>query len=254
MILGAQTYTTCLYMKNERDIVRSLQKIADIGYTTVQISGIGQIEPEKLRSICDSLGLQIVLTHNPEDRILYDTEALIEEHRILGCKYIGLGSMSDRYRGGAPEWMPYFIEDFKLPAQKMAEAGMLFMYHNHHFEFEKIGGQLIFDRLIDGFTKEEMGFTLDTYWIQAGGADICDWIEKLQDRIPCVHLKDMAMSKGQPVMAPVMEGNIPFEKILRLLEEKGQTKYLLIEQDICEESPFACLKKSYDNLASLGYR
>ena len=254
MIVGAQTYTTHVYMKSELDIARSLQKIADIGYKTVQISGIGKIEPRKLRQICDDLGLQIVLTHNGEDRFLYDVDTLIEEHDILGCKYIGIGGLPERYRGGAPEWVEYFVEDFKEPARKIAAAGKLFMYHNHNFEFEKVGGKLLIDILMDGFTKEEMGFTLDTYWVQAGGADICDWIEKLDGRLPCVHLKDMSVHGMTPIMAPVLEGNLPFEKILKLLEKQGSTEYLLVEQDICEESPFACLKKSYDNLVKLGYK
>ena len=253
MKLAAQTYTTNLYMKNERDIIRSLKMIAEIGYTALHISGIGKIEPKKLRDICDSLGLDIILTHNSEDRFLNDTQALIEENDILGCDYIGLGAMTDRYRGGVPEWVYYFIEDFKEPARKIAGAGKLFMYHNHQFEFEKIGGKLIFDQLIEGFSKEEMGFTLDTYWVQTGGGDICDWLVKLEGRVPCIHLKDMTVRAGQVLMAPVLEGNIPFRKIAELLAVQGKTEYLIVEQDFCEESPFVCLKKSYDNLSRLGY-
>ncbi len=32
------------------------------------------------------------------------------------------------------------------------------------------------------------------------------------------------------------------------------TKYLLVEQDVCQESPFTCLEKSYNYLRSLGYK
>ena len=252
MLIGAQTYTLRNYMKNEKEIARSLEKVAEMGYKTVQISGLGPIEPKTLKGICDGLGLKIVLTHVPEDRILNDTDKLIEEHNILDCKYIGLGAMSDRFRGEEPEWLDYFIEIFKVPAQKIAAAGKLFMYHNHNFEFQKVNGVRIFDRLIDGFTKEEMGFTLDTYWIQAGGADICDWIERLRGRIPCVHFKDMDVKGFTPVMAPVGEGNIPFKKIVKQLESYGDVEYALVEQDVCAESPFVCLKKSYDFLSSLG--
>ena len=68
-----------------------------------------------------------------------------------------------------------------------------------------------------------------------------------------VHLKDMAMEKGGQVMAPVMEGNMNFPRILRHLEKAG-TKYILVEQDTCQESPFVCLEKSYRNVSSLGYK
>ena len=129
--IGAQTYTLRTFMQNERDIRRSLKKVADIGYKTVQISGIGPIDPHMLRDICDENGLKIVLTHNPENRILNDTDALIKEHDILGCDYIGIGGMPERYRSTAPEWVENFAVDFEVAAKKMRDAGKLLMYHNH---------------------------------------------------------------------------------------------------------------------------
>ena len=64
----------------------------------------------------------------------------------------------------------------------------------------------------------------------------------------------MAVKGWEPIMAPVGEGNLPWEKILATLEKCGKTKYLLVEQDTCQGSPFDCLKTSYDNLAAAGYR
>ncbi len=252
MELGAQLYTVRDFIQTEEDFNRTAKKIADIGYRTVQLSAVGkEIRPERIREICDSHGLKIVLTHIDVNRILYDTEKLIKEHDIYGCSYIGLGSMPGKYRNAC--WLPYFLEDFKEPARKIAAAGKLFMYHNHNFEFEKINGVTILEQLLSSFTEEEMGITLDTYWVQAAGADPVQWIRKLKNRVPCVHLKDMAVSDGVSVMAPVMEGNLNFESIFRGLEETN-CKYILVEQDICQTSPFDCLKQSYDNVSQLGYR
>lgn len=258
MKTGAQLYTIRAYTQNEKDFARSMKRIAQIGYKTVQISAVGKdIRPECIREICDENGLEIVLTHSDVNRILYDTEKLIAEHDIMGCRYIGIGAMPDRYR--APEWLAHFAEDFREPSKKIADAGKLLMYHNHNFEFRKVkaegadGEKRILEYLCEWFGPQELGFTLDTYWVQAAGADVCQWIERLADRIPCVHLKDMAMSAEGPVMAPVMEGNLNFQAILNKLEGTS-CKYLLVEQDICQGSPFGCLKQSYDNLAATGYR
>ncbi len=90
--------------------------------------------------------------------------------------------------------------------------------------------------------------------VAAAGADVCDWISQMSDRIPCVHLKDMKVKNRQPVMAPVMEGNLNFSAIFHALEASN-CKYMLVEQDDCYgESPFDCLKTSYENLANAGYR
>jgi len=252
MKLGAQLYTLRHYIQNERDFAFSMKEVAKMGYTTVQVSAIGPIAPEKIRSICDENGLEIAITHTNQERILDDTDAVIREHEIMGCDYIGLGMMQERYR--TPEWIDHFVSDYKEPAKKIAAAGKLLMYHNHAVEFQKFNGKLVMDTLLDGFTPEEMGITVDTYWVQAAGGDVCAWIEKLGDRIPCVHLKDMAALGNEHIMAPVMEGNMNFKAILETLEKVGKTKYLLVEQDECQESPFVCLEKSYKNLSALGYK
>lgn len=252
MILGAQMYTVRAYTQTVKDFDFTLGEIAKIGYKTVQLSAIGSsITPHIAKELCDKHGLSIVLTHSDVNRILNDTEQVIKEHKLMNCNYIGLGSMPDKYRN--LEWISHFEEDFREPINKIKEAGLLFMYHNHNFEFEKVNGSYYLDYLLDAFTPDELGITLDTYWLQAAGTDVCQWIERLKDRIPCVHLKDMAVIKHDSVMAPVMEGNMNFTKILKTLEGTN-CKYILVEQDVCRESPFECLKKSYDNVSALGYR
>ena len=47
--IGAQTFTLRTFMQNERDIRRSLKLVGEMGYKTVQISGIGPIDPHVLR-------------------------------------------------------------------------------------------------------------------------------------------------------------------------------------------------------------
>lgn len=252
MVLGAQLYTLREYTQTAEDLDFSLEKVAAMGYTTVQISAIGPIPAEQVREICDKHGLKIVLTHTDPNRILNDTEAVIREHDKMGCDYIGIGMMPPKYRN--PEWLEHFAKDYREPAKKIAAAGKLLMYHNHNLEFQKFGGKLIMETLMESFAPQEMGFTLDTYWVQMGGADVCDWVRRLGDRIPCVHLKDMAVKGMEPIMAPVMEGNINFKKVVNTLKEIGKTKYVLVEQDVCQGSPFDCLEQSYRNLCSLGLR
>lgn len=258
MQTGAQLYTLRAYTQTEKDFAYSIRKVAEMGYKTVQISGIGGgIRPERVREICDKNGLKIVLTHTNGDRIMNDTEKVIEEHNILGADYIGLGMMADKY--WTSHWIEHFVDDYKEAAKKIAAAGKLFMYHNHNVEFGKVtipGKEnpiRIMEYLMESFAPDEMGFTLDTYWVQAGGADVVKWIELLKDRIPCVHLKDMAVDGFTQLMAPVGEGNLNWPAILKALEGTS-CKYLLVEQDTCQGSPFDCLKTSYDNLAKMGYR
>ena len=171
MKIGAQLYTVRMFAQNERDLGRTLEKIAAMGYEYVQVSGIGNIAPEKVKHLCDANGLIIVLTHNPEHRFLGGIDALIEEHLMYGAKYVGLGMMTDRYR--TPDMFDDFFRDFEKPLQKLMDSGMLFMYHNHALEFARLAdGSFVlstsFGRNNDSFmlvyndvTKNDSDFEVD---------------------------------------------------------------------------------------------
>ncbi|MBQ4639773.1 MAG: sugar phosphate isomerase/epimerase [Clostridia bacterium] len=246
MKIGAQLYTVRMFAQNERDLGRTLEKIAGIGYEYIQVSGIGNIAPEKVKNICDQNGLKIVLTHCPEHRFLNDIGGLIKEHQMYGCRYVGLGMMSDRYR--TMDMFDEFFYDFEKPLEKLHENGLHFMYHNHALEFSRLpDGRVMMDVMLERFPKELMGVTADTYWMQFAGLDVNDWLTKHADRLPCVHLKDMIPDGFTAKMAAVGSGNMNFEKILDTLRHNGVTEYALVEQDDCYgESPFCCLKSSLD--------
>lgn len=251
MKTGAQLYTVRMFTQTVADFDKSMKRIADIGYKTIQLSGAGsEVTPQAAREICDRYGLEIALTHSNVDRILHDTENLIRDHEVMGSRYIGIGCMPEKYMNS--DWIREFGKDFKKPAQMIKDAGMRLMYHNHNFEFEKIDGKLMLEYLLEDFEPDELGITLDTFWVQSAGGDVCQWIERLADRIPCVHLKDRGVVKHQDIMFPVMEGNMNFPAIMKALE-KTCCEYALVEQDTCQESPFTCLEKSYNNLKKLGY-
>ena len=249
MELGAQTFTVRDYMQTTWDFREAMKRIAEIGYTCVQLSAVGNVPVQAQRDICDEYGLKIVLTHTNPDRMIADPEGVIRDHDILGCDYIGIGMMNPKYQRA--EWIDQFAKDFTTPAKKMRDAGKLLMYHNHNLEWTRLrDGRRIMDVLLEQMPADLMGVTLDTYWVQAGGGDPVQWLNRLAGRVPCVHLKDMAFADGQPRMAPVYEGNMNFDGILKACEQAG-ARYLLVEQDDCYGAdPFECLAMSYRNLAA----
>jgi len=253
MKIGAQLYTLRMFCQNEADIDDSLKKVAEMGYEYIQVSGLADIGAENLRRIADKYNLRIILTHTAPDRVLNDTDKVISDHKILGAKYVGIGSMLEHYHNGR-EGLEAFIRDFKPVAQKYAAAGMQFMYHNHDFEFQKIDGKLMIDYLVERFTPEELGFVLDTFWVQAGGADPTVWLKKLAGRVNTIHFKDFGISsEGNRLMKPVLEGNLNWDGIFAACDAAG-VQYAFIEQDDCyDDNPFDCLRTSLVNLKAKGF-
>jgi len=243
MELGAQLYTVREHTKSLDDFALTLQKVAEIGYKTVQVSGTCGYEPEWLREQLKRTGLRCVLTHYDPAAMRENPVEVVKRHKTFGCRYIGIGMIP----GGMDKY-DSFRDEFLPVAKAFAEQDCLFMYHNHACEFIK---ENILERMAADFAAEELGFTLDTYWVQAAGGDPSQWLRKLAGRVPCVHLKDMVYD-GEPRMAPVYEGNMNFDAILEACRDSG-TEYLLVEQDDCYgEDPFACLERSYRNLKDRG--
>ena len=250
MKIGAQFYTVRDFATTTEGLSECLKKVADIGYTTVQLSGVCPYDAEWMREELSKNGLKCVLTHWNAGEVQNDPCGVSNTHKIFGCSNIGLGCMP----GGFTEENTYkFIEDFKPVAQAIKNNGSKLFYHNHHFEFAKCSDrEMIFDKLIKSFTPDELGFTYDTYWAQMGGVDVCDFMDKLKGRLECMHLKDLEIVGSEQRMAPVGQGSLNFEKIINRAETNG-AQYLLVEQDNCYgRDPFECLKQSYEYLKSLG--
>ncbi len=247
MKIGAQLFTVREFCKNTDDFANTLARIADIGYKYVQVSGTCEFDADWLASELQKNGLKCALTHTPKDKLISATDKVIFDHEVFGCKYIGLGYHKF---AGDKEGYDEFLKTHLPVAEQIAKGGKYFMYHNHASEFIKIGCKTILEHLYEDFAPEQMGFTLDTYWIQVGGANPADYIERFSGRVPCIHLKDYGYG---PKMEVVGDGNINFDRVFEKARDAG-TEYMLVEQDNCNgEDPFVCLGRSYEFLKSRGF-
>ncbi len=257
MIIGAQLFTVRNFCKTTEDLAETLKKVADIGYTNVQLSGICDYEGEWMAEQLKKNGLGAAITHTPMDKIVGDTQALIAKHKVMGTPYIGLGSIPNFKKNGVTEAeLEAHMEAITPAVKAISAAGLKYMYHNHNHEFVRYGdGKNVIERMCDRFTAEEYGITLDTYWVVAGGGDPCVWLKNLRGRVNCVHFKDMVYSGADSAvrMAPIGWGNMNYPAILQACVD-SDVEYGYVEQDNCyDEDPFLCLKKSYDYLTAMGF-
>ena len=253
MKIGAQLYTLHTLTQTLDGFSDALKRVADIGYTSVQVSGTCAYEPEWLAEQLKANGLTCDLTHYDYEKILADPEKVVADHKIFGCKYIGLGSLPGVFSPDAnAATFTSFIENAVPAAKRIAAAGGYFMYHNHAAEFKMFDGKLGMDYLTEAFAPREMGFTLDTHWVKVGGYEPVEWLNKLAGRTPCVHYKDLIVKDGKNYYAPVGSGVLDFDAIIKTSIDNGE-EYAFVEQDDCYgEDPYACLKKSYEYLKSMG--
>lgn len=250
MKAGLNLYSLRHAIQTEADFLKTALKLKEMGYAYLQFSG-APFDAEMITRVSRESEMPVYLTHVPMERILEDTDRLMEEHASFGCYNIGLGAMPSRVI--ADEALcKKMIADLNKVGERMQKNGFQFFYHHHNYEFYKHGGETVFDYMIAN--APYINFTADTYWLQYGGASVVDMLQKLKGRIACVHLKDYAMScvkdedgkiRYVPVFAPVGDGTIDFVAAVRAAKESGAA-YFFVEQDNAPsfDEPFEQVKRS----------
>lgn len=250
MIAGLQLYTLREFCKTQEDIANTLKKVREIGYQVVQISGIGPIDPKDLKKILDDLGIKAPTTHTPYQRIVNETEKVIEEHKILSAPYIVCPILPREMHN--PEGYKKAGEELSRAAELMKKEGLTLLYHNHGIEFQRYDRKIGLEILFESAKPDLLGMEIDTYWVQYGGGDPAYWIEKFTNKMPICHFKDMGIKDNMQIMMPIGEGNLNWQAIVKACEKAGVT-YAMVELDQCPLYPiWDAIKISLENMLSWG--
>ncbi len=246
LLIGAQMYTVREFCKTPADIARSCAKVKAMGYDGIQVSAFGPIDPRELKRILDGEGLACAATHVSRDRMEKETERVIEEHQLWGCRYTAVGGFFPREAWTRALWEE-FARDYNGVAAKFAGSGIRIGYHNHSHELSPVDGQLPLALLIEQ-CDPSIWFEIDTYWIQHGGGDPAAWIDRVSGRIPCVHFKDMTITPAREhKMCEIGAGNLNWPRIIQSCRDAG-VEWCLVERDSGDLDPFESLKVSLENM------
>lgn len=236
MKFGINLFSLRKQIDTKEKFMATAAALKEMGYDYLQYSG-GPWEPETVKEVSEAVGMPVVLTHVKLDMMLNDPDTLVAQHKLFGCENVGLGAFDFRCEGD--EAKRAGLLKVAEAAAKITAAGGKFFYHNHHHEFQKLAnGKTVYDTMIEEYP--DINFILDTYWLQTGGVSILEYIEKLQGRIGCVHLKDYMptfVKNGETgkyefnaKFAPVGDGNINWHSVIPAFVQAG-AKYFLVEQD-----------------------
>lgn len=254
--IGAQYFTIRKTVKTIEDFDVACQKVSEIGYKVVQISGM-PLKAKEMREVLDKYNLQVVTTHKAYMDFIEDLDSVIDYNKTLGSSICGLGMMPKEY-AESNEKVSRMLKALGRAAEELKKEGMVLGYHNHSIEFAPIDGKkTIFDRMVNETDPETFQFILDTFWLQVGGKTPQDVIRSLGKRAPIVHFKDFTIVPAEwkvPEMTEVGSGNLDWDAIVSACEESG-VQYCIVEQDRnhIEDDAFKALASSYEFLKTKGF-
>ena len=279
-VLGLQIYSVQRELFS--DLPKGLRDLKDMGYVKLELAGynsgkIGNVEMMEFKKMAEDAGLIIVSSHdNPvitgqagmisgqeQEFPPYTKEVLPQvkeywkvsaaDHAKLGCKYLIQPMMpAVNTHADASLVCEFFNEAGKI----CKEAGLIFGYHNHDFEFKRIvkpedadkrtspwfpRGDQIIDLFIEGTDPSLVTFELDVYWTVRGGNDPLEYLKKHPKRIAAVHIKDTAVL-GQ-------SGLLNFENIFNQMYANDVKDYFVeLERMPDRRSQFEGIKECADYL------
>jgi sugar phosphate isomerase/epimerase len=241
--ISLQLYT--VREETARDTPGTLRRISEIGYPAVEFAGFGGETAEDLRNILDDLGLRASGAHVPFDSWETDPEAVITDMHTLDCAHAILPiAPPDQHRDETA--VASLAGSLNRWGDLCRQEGVTFSYHNHDFEFAPLDGTTMWEVLVRETDPEFVYFELDLYWVRYGGADPKRLLLDLGERIPLVHMKDMA-SDDQRSDLSVGEGTMPWNGLLEAADAAG-VQWFVAEQD----NPKDALEDVRISLRSLG--
>ncbi|MBN8525439.1 MAG: sugar phosphate isomerase/epimerase [Planctomycetes bacterium] len=246
--IAAQLFTLRDHCKTAADLATTLKKVRAIGYRAAQVSGVGPIPPEEIKRIADGEGIVICATHEGGGSICDTPQAVVDRLGKLGTKdtaypfpHVPIATLDDVKR---------LAGQLDRAGDVLRRAGMRLSYHNHAHEFRKVEGKTVLQWLYDLTDSRNLLGEPDTYWVQTGGGDPVEWVQRLHGRLPILHLKDYKVGDdNKPIMCEVGNGNLNWPAIIRSAEISG-CPWFIVEQDVCPADPFDSLKQSWNYLTT----
>ncbi|MEX2179741.1 MAG: sugar phosphate isomerase/epimerase [Gemmatimonadaceae bacterium] len=242
--IGIQLYTVRREM--QQDLPGTLARLAEMGYDEVEFAGYFGRTPVQIRAVLEQVGLAAPSTHVGYNLLAAEWDRALDDAAAMGHQYVTVPWLPAEPRRTLDGWRRV-ADEFNRAGERATARGLTFAYHNHDFEFTRVGegGVVPFDLLLDRTDPSYVQFQLDVFWLVKAGGDPLAYLRAHPSRFTTLHIKDSA---GAPEHAQVDVGDgvIDFAAILRLdRAQQRAVKHLFIEHDQPADA-MAFAKKSHD--------
>lgn len=242
LTFGFQTWT--LRDQLGSDLPGTLKMMADLGYKEVEFcSPLGYTDTpfekfnsmsgKELRMIIEDTGLKCVSSHYNMPELRDHLDNRIEWAQEMGMKQMIASSF----------WLPETatLDDYRKSCDELNEiglktkaAGIQTGFHNHHMEFAKIDGTLIYDVLLERLNPDAVKMQFQVAVVNIG-YKAADYFRKHPGRFISAHLADWSVEKENQV--PIGQGVVDWADFFKAAEIGGvRNCFVEMEPETFEES------------------
>jgi sugar phosphate isomerase/epimerase len=220
-----------------KDFPGTLKMMKGLGYQCVEMcsppgyesSGFGplmKLKAKEMRQIINDAGLVFESTHYGMDEFRKNLKERIQFAAESGQKQMILSSFGLPENATMNDWMKAADELNKF-GMESKKAGIQMGFHNHHGEFARIDGELIYDTLLKQFDPELVKMQFQVAVISIG-YKAATYFEKYPGRFISAHLADYSSAEKKNV--PLGKGIVDWKEFFASVG-KGGVKNIFVEMD-----------------------
>ncbi len=194
---------TAIQLYTLRDVEGSLEslleRVAAAGFDGVEFAyRLPESDPALISETLDRLDLSVAGIHANFASLPGEQTSTVSRERLPGlCRAVGTTDVVVPYLGPAcfedEQSVARTATALSALAESLTADGLRLHYHNHDHEFQRVDGEYALERLL---ARTNIGLELDTGWAAYAGADPAGLLERYDDRISLVHVKDVDAATG----------------------------------------------------------
>ncbi len=249
--IGLQLYSLRDYIP--KDVKGVIAKVAKAGYKEVETydyskkAGFWGLDAKAFASLLKEHGLTTTSGHYDFDSYLRkgDTEALktyIEAALITGQSYV-VAPWIDGDLLKTESDLKKIAESLNKAGELCNKAGIKLAYHNHNFEWNKVGNTTLYDTLLKETDAKLVKMEMDIYWVTRAGKNAIELFEKHPNRFALVHVKDMDKANHN-INTEVGSGLVDFKTILPKAKAAGVKHFIVEQENFTNIDPYMSITQS----------
>ena len=152
-------------------------------------------------------GLSVVSVHEDLGTIKREPEAVIEEAKKFGTKYVVITGMY-RFDYSNQSAVGTLAEEMNRAGEELKKSGIHLLYHNHNCEFRKVAKEkTAYQFLMEATDPEYVNFEFDSYWPTEAGVDALGLMRQLGNRLKLYHINDRGSRVEGASMTPILKSD-----------------------------------------------
>jgi len=217
-----------------KDFEGTLRGLAAMGYQNIEMCSppdykdlgfgpLASMPAAEMRKKIQAAGLRCESCHYPFAGLKPHLDERLSYAKELGLKQMIISTFWLPKDAQMADWLRAAAEANKL-GERTRAAGMQLGFHNHDFEFHKLGGDLIYDKLMGEFDPQliKMQFQVSVVSL---GYQAADYFEKYPGRFISIHLQDWSPEQKKEVA--LGQGVVDWNRLFAAAKKAGVKNYFV---------------------------